>query len=143
VREVSRYCKANHPQLETICCLMPHDDAMWQAAAQVPGLDNLGTDIYWVNETRPVEEMTPIVRRMRSLCQANHKVHHEWLQCWHVEKSAEPRITAQGEILLREQPDALYVWAWKGQVGTDETCADPQSAWQHAETILRKAKEAV
>lgn len=141
VEEISRYCKVNHPQLETICCLMPHDDAMWQAAAQVRGLDNLGTDIYWVNETRAVEEMTPIVRRMAALCRESGKTHHEWLQCWQVEKECEPRIGAQGEILVREQPDALYVWAWKGQIGTAETCADPLSAWQYAERILRLAKD--
>ncbi|MBE0695885.1 MAG: hypothetical protein IH586_03090, partial [Anaerolineaceae bacterium] len=141
VREISSYCKANHPRLETICCLMPHDDAMWQAAAQIPGLDNLGTDIYWVNETRDVEEMTPILRRMEALCRANNKTHHEWLQCWHVQQASEQRISGQGQILVRENPDALYVWAWKGQVGTDETCVDPQSAWLHAEKILRMAKE--
>ena len=73
--------------------------------------------------------------------QQHGKIHHEWLQCWNVEKACEPRISDQGEILLREQPDALYVWAWKGQVGTDETCVDPQSAWQHVEKILRLAKE--
>ncbi|MFZ4660167.1 MAG: hypothetical protein ACOYNY_24365 [Caldilineaceae bacterium] len=25
----------------------------------------------------------------------------------------------------RQQPDALYVWAREGQIGTDESCTDP------------------
>jgi hypothetical protein len=50
-------------------------------------------------------------------------------------------IFEQGKILVREQPDALYVWAWKGQVGTAEACANPQTAWMYAEKILRMAKD--
>ena len=141
VSVISRYCRANHPQLETMCCLMPHDDQMWASTAAIPGLDNFGTDLYWVNDNRDVEEMTPIVRAMARMCKQHGKIHHEWLQCWHVQRGCEPRIFEQGNILLREKPDALYVWAWKGQVGTAESCADPQMAWQHVEKIFRMAKE--
>jgi hypothetical protein len=141
VRCISRYCKSNHPAMETICCLMPHDDSMWQAAAAIPELDNLGTDLYWVNDDRDVAEMVPAVRRMDELCQAGGKRHHEWLQCWHVRRGREERIHAQGQVLLRENPDALYVWAWNAQVGTAETCADPETAWHAAAGILRAAKE--
>ncbi len=141
VREIARYCKANHPQLETMCCVMPHDDKMWATTAAIPGLDNFGTDLYWVNNDRDVEEMTPIVRGLDRLCKQHGKIHHEWLQCWHAQVGKEPRIYDQGKILVREQPDALYVWAWKGQVGTAETCVDPQTAWSYAEKVLRLAKE--
>ncbi|MCJ7549233.1 MAG: hypothetical protein MUQ30_06095, partial [Anaerolineae bacterium] len=44
-------------------------------------------------------------------------------------------------ILVQQNPDALYVWAWKGQVGTTETCDDPELAWQVAVDVLRLAKE--
>ena len=141
VSVIARYCKANHPQMETMCCLMPHDDQLWANTAAIPGLDNVGTDLYWVNDNRAVEEMTPIVRAMDRMCKQHGKIHHEWLQCWIAQAGCEPRIFEQGKILLREKPDALYVWAWKGQVGTAETCADPQTAWRYVETILRMAKE--
>jgi hypothetical protein len=140
VDQIARYCKENHPQLETITCLMPHDDSMWQATAALPALDNLGTDLYWVNDDRDVQEMLPAVQRLASLCAASGKQHHEWLQCWGVQRGREPRITAQGQVLLRAQPDALYVWAWNAQAGTAETCADPQTAWRAAADILRAAK---
>lgn len=142
VRGISQYCKDNHPQLETICCVMPHDEAVWQQAVEIPELDNFGTDLYWVNETRDVEEMAPVIQRLDALCKKHHKAHHEWLQCWDVHAGSEQRIIDQGKIILREKPDTLYVWAWKGQVGTDETCEDPQTAWSCAEKILHMAKEA-
>ncbi len=141
VTAIAAYCKAHYPHLETSCCVMPHDHALWESVAAVPGLDNLGTDIYWVNETRDVEEMTPIVRALADTCRTHGKLHHEWLQAWTVAAGNEPRITAQGEILLREQPDALYVWAYLGQIGTTESCADPLLAWHHATDVLRRAKE--
>jgi hypothetical protein len=141
VNVISRYCKTNHPRLETMCCLMPHDDQMWDAIASIPGLDNFGTDLYWVNDNRNVEEMTPIVHAMGRLCKQHGKVHHEWLQCWIAKAGCEPRIFEQGKILVREQPDALYIWAWKAQVGTAEACVDPATAWAYAEKVLKMAKE--
>jgi len=141
VAAIAAYCKANHPRLETMCCLMPVDQAMWAAAADIPGLDNLGTDIYWVNNEREVEEMKPLIQELAALCRRQGKVHHEWLQCWRVRQGNEKRVFDQGKILVGEQPDALYVWAWEGQMGTTETCDDPERAWAEACQILALAKE--
>jgi len=141
IQDISDYCKANHPQLETICCLMPHDDQLWQQAADIAGLDNLGTDLYWINNDRDTEEMAEPVRYLDALCKEKGKTHHEWLQCWNVAKGREQRIIDQGKILIRENPDALYIWAWYGQVGTSETCADPVASWEAACQILAEAKK--
>jgi hypothetical protein len=140
VQAISGYCKANHPALETLCCLMPHDQAMWERISAIPTLDNFGSDLYWVNNDDDVETMAPTLRAMDNLCRKNGKTHHEWLQCWDVHRGREKRILDQGEILLREKPDALYVWAWNGQAGTAESCADPVLSWEYAKTILRTAK---
>ncbi len=142
VATVAAYCKANHPHLETLCCLMPVDQAMWAAAGAIGALDNIGTDVYWVNNDRDVEEMRPLVRELAGVARQHGKVHHEWLQCWAVHAGKEQRILQQGRILVEEQPDSLYVWAWAGQVGTTESCADPHAAWELACQVLRLAKEA-
>lgn len=141
VQTIANYCKANHPQLETMCCLMPHDHDLWEVVSRIAGLDNLGTDLYWVNQDRAVEEAAPLIQEMAALCQTQRKVHHEWLQCWAVKAGREPRVFDQGEILVRAQPDALYVWAWEGQIGTQETCDDPALAWAKAREVLMRAKE--
>jgi hypothetical protein len=140
VRTISDYCTTNHPGLETMCCLMPIDRQMWETCAQIESLHNLGTDIYWVNNERDVEEATPMIRDIAAVCQANGKIHHEWLQCWAAFAGNEQRIADQGHILVREQPDALYIWAWEGQVGTDEACKDPPTAWAKACEVLAAAK---
>ncbi|MEZ4864690.1 MAG: hypothetical protein R3C14_25490 [Caldilineaceae bacterium] len=140
VKVIADYCKANHPQLETFCCLMPHDDALWEPVAQIASLDNIGTDIYWTNNDRPLTEMEPILTNMAAVAQRYSKVHHEWLECWRANAGREARILAQGEVMVRHQPDALYVWAWEGQIGTKESCDNPQLAWAHACDVLRLAK---
>lgn len=140
VKTIADYCKALHPHLETMCCLMPHDQEMLHGIAQIDALDNLGTDIYWINNDTDVEEMVPIVANFAKMCAATKKVHHEWLQCWNVREGRERRILEQGKVLLREQPDALYVWAWHGQIGTTETCDDPETAWRYACDVLKIAK---
>ena len=141
IETIADYCKANHPALETMCCLMPVDQAMWAAAGSIASLDNLGSDIYWVNNDRDVAEMNPLLDEMAAICRQSGKVHHEWLQCWRVKRGNEARVFAQGEVLVKERPDALYVWAWEGQIGTTETCADPARAWAEACKVLALAKE--
>jgi len=140
IQTVAAYVKKNYPQLETMCCLMPHDRALWAQAAQLPGLDNLGTDIYWVNQSNDVEEMTPLVRDLAALCRQHGKLHHEWLLAWTVKTGKEDRILEQGRILVREQPHALYVWAFAGQIGTTETSENPELAWSRACDVLRLAR---
>jgi len=140
VKTISEYCKENHPQLETMTCLMPRDDEIWDETSKIKALDNLGTDMYWVNEDRDVEEMTPVLQDLDALCKKSGKVHHEWLQCWHVQKGNEPRILEQGKVLIREKPDAIYAWAWLGQVGMLERCEDPEASWQQVCEVMRLAK---
>ncbi len=142
VREIADYCKANHPSIETSCCVMPHDRGLWVESAKIKELDNLGTDIYLVNRENDIEStMTPLIRELDSICKKAGKIHHEWLQGFHAKRGNEGRILEQGKVLVREQPDALYVWAWKSQVGTTETSDDPELAWSKVEEVLRMAKE--
>jgi hypothetical protein len=42
---------------------------------------------------------------------------------------------------VREQPDALYIWAWESQIGTKETCDDPTLSWAKAREVLAMAKD--
>src|SRR5262249_14260857 len=116
ITKISDHVKTHHSKIETMTCLMDCDRVMWEAASQIKNLDNLGTDIYWVNNDRNVEEMTPLVRDLAAVCKTNRKKHHEWLQCWAVRKGQEQRIIDQGNILIRENPDALYVWAYNAQI---------------------------
>jgi hypothetical protein len=113
---------------------------VWAEAGEFETLDNIGTDIYWVNQERDVEEMTPTVRDLAGVCHRHAKRHHEWLQCWKVRAGREQRILDQGKILMRERPDALYVWAWKGQIGTLEACDNPHAAWAKVEEVFRLAR---
>ncbi|MCG2712764.1 MAG: hypothetical protein L6416_10655 [Candidatus Omnitrophica bacterium] len=138
---LSDYIKIRHPQMRTMCCIMPQDKILWGDIARIDSLDNLGTDIYWVNEDIDVEQMSGLIKEMSSLCAKNNKKHHQWLQCWGVKKGKEQRIIDSGNAFLRENPDALYVWAYNGQLGTSEACEDPNAAWKAACEILRKAKK--
>lgn len=140
VASVCDYVKASAPDVETQCCVMPVDESMWSEAIAIASLDNLGTDLYWVNDDRDVHEMVPSVQRLATLARNSRKKHHQWLQCYAVKQGREQRIRDQGEVLVSQQPDALYVWAYKGQVGMAESCDDPPAAWEAACEVLRLAK---
>jgi hypothetical protein len=140
IREMASYCKQRHPQLETICCLMPSEQALWAEASAIAELDNIGTDIYWGNNDRDLTEMRPLLADMESQARAHGKRHHEWLHGWGIKAGREPRIVALGDELIRARPDALYVWAWEGQIGTTESCDDPIRAWAAAVEVIRRAQ---
>jgi len=141
IEQITGYCKKEHPDMETQCCVMPCDRDVWHETAQIEHLDNIGTDIYWCNNDRDVEEMVPIIRELQEVCSQNSKKHHQWLQSWNVRAGREFRISEQGEIFIREQPDALYVWAYESQIGMSESSDSPEISWKETKKILRQAKE--
>ncbi|MFC1736799.1 hypothetical protein ACFL1X_11835 [Candidatus Hydrogenedentota bacterium] len=140
--ETTTHWKELMPDTETMACIMPHDKGLWPVAAKIETLDNIGTNIYLCNRKKyDVEMMTPLVRELAEVCRAHGKRHHEWLQNCGVRAGREDRVVDQGDILIREQPDGLYVWAWHGQVGVaGERCENPELAWKKAAQVLRKAK---
>lgn len=140
IRTVTEHIESHHPRVETMCCIMPSDREVWEDVAAIATLDCLGTDLYWANDARPLEEMHEPVRALAALCSAHGKVHQEWFQCWGIEAGNEERAAEQGRILIGERPDALYTWAYNGQLGTSEACARPDVAWAAAAAVLRAAK---
>jgi hypothetical protein len=140
VEAIARHVKASRPEAETFCCIPPEDRGLWPEVAAVESLDNLGTDLYWANTEQGEAELRPLVGELADLCRAAGKRHHQWLQCWGVQAGNEPRIGQLGKVLCSARPDALYVWAYEGQVGTSEACDDPPRAWAEACAVLRHAK---
>jgi hypothetical protein len=137
---IAGYCKQQHPQMETICCLMPSERALWAETSAIISLDNIGTDIYWANNDRDLTEMRPLMTDLEECARTHGKRHHQWLHCWGVKAGCESRIIDLGDELIRARPDALYVWAWEGQIGTTESCDDPTRAWAAAVEVIHRAQ---
>lgn len=140
ISTIADYCKANFPHIETFCCLMPSEQSMWAEASAITSLDNIGTDIYWGNNNRDVAEMRPLIADMAQQARIHNKRHHEWLHGWGIKAGNEERIALMGNELIRAKPDALYVWAWEAQIGTYESCDNPERAWAKSVEIIRRAK---
>jgi hypothetical protein len=140
VEAIANHVKAAHPEVETFCCIPPEDRALWPAITAIETLDNVGTDLYWANTGQDIREVQPLTQELAGLCRAALKRHHQWLQCWGVRAGNESRLGELGRALGGCRPDALYVWAYEGQVGTGEACDDPERAWAEACGVLRAAK---
>jgi hypothetical protein len=140
VEAVAGHVKAGHPEAETFCCIPPEDQALWPEVAALGPLDNVGTDVYWANTGQDIRAAEPVAGELAHLCRAAGKRQHQWLQCWGVRAGNEPRIAELGKVLCAARPHGLYVWAFEGQVGTNEACDDPPRAWAAACAVLRLAK---
>jgi len=140
VREITKYVKDNYPHMETQCCIMPKDRDLWSDAAAMSTLDNLGTDYYWINDdSKDPEMLVPRIRKLAEICKAHGKKHHQWLQCWKIEAGKEQRVVEHGKVFIAQRPDCVYVWAFRGQLGTCESCENPQLAWSRAQEVLHMA----
>lgn len=132
IDEMSRWVKSRNAKLATSTCVMPSDRDAWEDAAECGPLDSLGTDTYWLCEDRPVEWMREPCRELVALARRKGKSPHLWLQCWKVPRGREAELVEAAKILAEAGPDGVYVWAYRGQLGTTEACDDPDAAWRKA-----------
>jgi hypothetical protein len=108
--------------------------------AGLEALDDLGTYFYWANTGQDAGKVRPLAGELAHLCRVAGKRHHQWLQCRGVRAGNESHIGALGRALSAARPDALYVWAFEGQVGTRRACNEAPRAWAEACTVPRDAK---
>jgi len=139
VEEMSRFVKGLDGKLVTSTCVMPSDRDAWTDAAACPSLDSLGTDPYWMLEGKPVASVTEPSRALVAEARKAGKSPHLWLQCWDIRKGRETELVEASRLLAAEDPDTLYVWAWRGQEGTTERCDEPAAAWKRALEGFRAA----
>lgn len=129
---MSRLVKERDRKLITSTCVMPSDRDSWEDAPKCEWLDSLGTDTYWMLERKPVEWMREPCAKLVDIARKGGKSPHLWLQCWKIESGREKEIINAARELAAAEPDGIYVWAYKGQMGTSESCADPEQAWNCA-----------
>lgn len=137
VDEMSKWVKSRDQKLVTSTCVMPSDRDAWEDAAKCEHLDSLGTDTYWMFDGKPIDWMREPCARLVKLAREAGKSPHLWLQCWKIEKGRESEIVQAAKVLAESQPDAIYVWGYRGQLGTTETCVDPERSWECAIEGLR------
>jgi hypothetical protein len=139
IEGMSRYVKSKDRKLITSTCVMPSERDAWADSAACPSLDSLGTDTYWLLEGLPLEWMVEPCRALVDCARKAGKSPHLWLQCWSVPRRRERELVDASRILAEAEPDALYIWAYRGQDGTSETCDDPARAWECALEGFRNA----
>lgn len=143
VDAMSGYVKSVRGDLETSTCVMPHDEAAWDATARIGSLDTFGTDPYWMHFGWPLPRVTDCTRAVVDLCRRRGKRSMVWLQGWLVQAGREVEIEEAARRIAAERPDALYTWSYRASMGSDETSADPVRCWDEIVRVygmLRRAE---
>lgn len=132
--------KQTHPEMETMACLMPHDEAMWQQIVEIGELDNFGTDTYWfLKEAHlTIDQSVGICSRCRDLAVKHNKRSHIWLQGWFIPAGKEQELYEGGLRLARTGHDSFYTWSYMGALGTNEQSANPLLVWQSVSKLYRE-----
>ena len=129
--DLCRRVKAVDASLTTLTCLMPVDRSVWQPAAQIPELDVLGTDPYWLLPAMrlTLDEAVEHTAAMKELCQLTGKQSQVWLQGWRIPAGQEEAVYRGGKALAAVGCDSFYTWSYRGGLGTYEACDDPARTW--------------
>jgi len=137
---VCQRVKELDPQLMTITCVMPHDRDTWANVAAIPDLDVFGTDPYWlVSEGRmTLEQAVADAAEVKQICTEQGKRSQVWLNCWRIPAGREEEIYTGGRALAEVGCDSLYTWSYRGGLGTNEECDDPQRAWASVVRLYRE-----
>jgi hypothetical protein len=141
VRSMSRYVKKQNPRLITSVCVKPSHEATWESIVKIKDLDIFGTDPYWIAFNKSVEWQTEPGQKTIDLCRRYKKTSNLWLQAWQVPSNRENEVGQAVKALADLHPDTLWVWAYRGQEGTSESCANPELVWKTITREIRRVKK--
>jgi hypothetical protein len=137
---VCRRVKELDPQLRTITCVMPHDRDTWADVVAIPELDVFGTDPYWLlsGGRMTLEQAVADAVKVKRISAQNEKLSQVWLNCWGIPSGREEEIHVGGRALAEAGCDSLYAWSYRGGLGTNEVCDDPERAWASVVRLYRE-----
>jgi hypothetical protein len=130
--------KALDPSLKTIACVMPHDSDCFEAVASIPELDIFGTDPYWLAGGSPLKKAIRETEMVKEICKRKGKTSQVWLNCWRIPAGREEEIYTGGKALAEVGCDSMYTWSFRGGLGTNEACDNPELAWASVCRLYRE-----
>jgi len=135
-----RGVKAVDTRLRTITCVMPRDRETWPHVVAIPELDVFGTDPYWLlsDGRMTLEQAVVDAVEVRELCTQQGKLSQIWLNAWAIPAGREEEIYVGGHALADVGCDSLYAWSYRGGLGTNEECDDPERSWSSVVRLYRQ-----
>lgn len=143
VEAVCKRIKKFNENQKTIACIMPHDRELFETVASISQLDVLGTDPYWLlsKGKMTIENACDDAKLVKKICKEKNKSSQIWLNCWKIPEGLEKDIYTGGKMLAEVGCDALYTWSFRGGLGTNEECDNPEEAWNSVVKLYRELSQ--
>ena len=141
-QEVCGKVKALDRNQKTITCIMPQDHELFESVASISELDILGTDPYWLAvKGMGMEDACKYARLLKEKCKEKNKSSQIWLNCWRIPEGLEEDIYTGGKMLAEVGCDSFYTWSFRGGLGTNEECDNPEKAWRSVFKLYRELSQ--
>ena len=138
---VCKALKSIDPALVTMNCMMPSHRNYWAPVADCPDLDVFGADPYWLVPHEMCDyDLDAAIRcaiEMKALCKQLGKKSQLWHGAWWIERGREEELYTGGKELADLGCDMFNTWAFRACEGTNETCQDPETAWEAISRLYR------
>jgi hypothetical protein len=161
IRHLCQTVKALDPRLETHICLYPEDwtpsrfgTEDWEAIAQIPELDVLGTDPYWIGiadrlgvdespyrlqEDETFEEhIGRFVNKVVRLAHTHNKRSAVWVQACCIPQGREHEVYQAVKIVEARGADIVGAWSYR-DYGFLNPSHNPEEVWRHLTRGFREA----
>jgi hypothetical protein len=138
--EACRKVKAMDASMVTMTAVMPNHHDCFEPVASIPELDVFGSDPYWLLPANfmDLHQAIDCAKEVKDLCAKKGKISQIWLNCWGFRAGPEPEVYSGGKELAAIGCDSFYTWAFRGAEGTNESCANPQLAWEYLCKLYRE-----
>lgn len=128
-------------------CIMPPEASNpgfrdWDTAASIPGLDDLGSDPYWVSfGGDPAEYVGRYARRTVEVAERHGLSHHLWIQGFEIPAGREPEVGAAIDAAIDAGVRNLALWSYDGCAAMSTcTCDRPAEVWRTAAERFRRLR---
>jgi hypothetical protein len=130
--------------LRNALCIMPPESGNpgfrdWNRAASIPGLDDFGTDPYWVSYGFDAATyVAGNARRTVQVAERHGLDHHVWIQGFEIPAGREAEVEVAIEAAADAGATNLAVWSYDGCSAMSTcACANPGEVWRATARAFR------
>ena len=145
--------------LKNVTCLVPRyffaaELKLIRRLAELPHMDNLGTDPYWSNygagidpdwakehsDWQPYEYVYDRTKRMLEVTEQFGKEHNLWIQTHMVDAGHEEEIIWATEAAYDAGAKCILSWSFAGAESNNYRCGNPERAWEAQVEGMRRIR---
>lgn len=128
--------------MENISCLMVQSRGFLDAIIDLPHMDNIGVDPYWVgSERHPYNYVYDSTKEYVDILAAHGKSTHSWIQTFNNKAGHEDEIYLATDAAYDAGARTILAWSYRGGEACDYRADNTDLTWHITGDAMRRVKD--